>query len=98
VNDPFAAYAHSVQPRREAPPKLTGPIATRGEARRVYSKIVAELNGCEDRDTLDIYLMTIGEQIIQFEAELDFLWAGDGEDFPGLHGEIQQAKSRVSDA
>lgn len=95
MSDPFAAYGQSVT-KPTPPPKLTGPIPTRAAARVVYTEIVAELHGCEDTDTLDIYLMTIGEQLIQFERELDFLWAGDGADFAGLNGEIAAAKERVS--
>jgi hypothetical protein len=80
---------------RVAPPKLTGPIPTRGEARKVYGNIVAELNACADMDTLDIYLMTIGEELIQFRDELDWLWQGDGEDFYGLEREIDNARARL---
>lgn len=85
---------------KEAPPKrqpLTGPIRTRAEARTIYSQIVGELNACDDRDTLDIYLMTIGEELIQFERELDFLWGGDGADFIGLDAEIRKATARFGD-
>ena len=81
---------------RTAPARLTGKIATRAEARRVYAEIVAELNACEDKDTLDVYLMTIGEELIQFENELDFLWSGDGEDFLGLDNEIKRAHAKFA--
>lgn len=96
MTDAFADYGQSVT-KPMAPPKLTGPILTRAAARSIYAEIVAELHGCQDRDTLDIYLMTIGEELIQFERELEFLWSGDGEDFPGLYLEITAAKARVSD-
>lgn len=81
---------------RERPKPLTGKIKTRAEARAVYAQIVGELNACEDQDTLDIYLMTIGEELIQFENELDFLWRGDGADFVGLEQEIRRAHGRLA--
>lgn len=81
---------------RERPAPLTGPIKTRAEARQIYAKIVAELNGCEDQDTLEIYLMTIGEEMIQFRNELDYLWSGDGADFLGLDREVQKAFGRFA--
>lgn len=85
----------SVNEPRERPIPLTGPILTRAEARKVYSTIVMELNGCEDQDTLEIYLMTIGEELIQFQNELDYLWTGDGGDFLGLDREVQNAWARM---
>lgn len=87
-----------VEPRgpRQAPPKLTGPIRTRAEARIVYSNIVRELHACDDQDTLEIYLMTVGEELIQFQDELEFLWNGDDDDFPGLDKEIKAAWNRVA--
>jgi hypothetical protein len=95
VSDPFADYGIAVT-KPERAPALTGPIKTRAAARAEYAGIVAELHGCEDQDTLDLYLMTIGEQLLQFESEIDFLWSGDGADFLGLHREIEAAKFRVS--
>lgn len=89
---PFMS-AHEPQGR---PAPLTGPIKTRANARTVYAEIVAELRACEDKDTLEIYLMTVSEPLQQFEQELDFLWSGDGEDFAGLSGEIQKAWRRVT--
>ena len=94
-NDPFAVYGHdATKPQRPAP--LQGAIKTRAEARAVYSEIIAELHGCEDRDTLDIYLLTIGEELVQFQTELDFLWTGDGDDFLGLDREIKAACARLT--
>ena len=91
--DPFEAYAPPPEKGKRAP--LTGPIPTRAKAKTVYSQIVQELNACGDRDTLDIYLMTVGEELLQFERELEFLWEGDGDDFIGLQNEISQAKARL---
>jgi len=94
MNDPFLNYGiDQTKPQRPAP--LTGKIKLRADARKIYSEIVAELNACEDRDTLDAYLMTIGEEMLQFEQELSFFWEGDGEDFSGLQNEITRAKARV---
>lgn len=88
------AFMTAAKPERPAP--LTGAIKTRANARTVYSEIVAELRACDDRDTLEVYLLTVSEPIQQFEQELDFLWNGDGEDFIGLDGEIKKAWRRVS--
>lgn len=88
-------FMSSNQPR-ERPAPLTGPIKTRAAARTVYAEIVAELRACEDRETLECYLMTVSEPLQQFEKELDFLWEGDGDDFHGLQGEIRKAWRRVS--
>lgn len=93
--NPFAAYGVSVtKPDRPAP--LTGPMTTRAQARTIYQGIVAELASCADADTLDIYLMTVGEELIQFERELEFLWIGDGADFAGLNNEIAAARARLT--
>lgn len=81
---------------RSQPPKLTGPVKTRAEARKVYAQIISELTACEDEDTLNAYLMTIGEELIQFENELDYLWSGDGADFLGLSEEIRLASLRCA--
>ncbi len=80
----------------ERPAPLHGPIKRRADARVIYAEIVAELRACEDRDTLEIYLMTVSEPLQQFEEELPFLWEGDGFDFTGLQGEIRKAWQRVS--
>lgn len=86
----------SVTEKPSPPPKLTGPILTRAAARTMYGQIVAELQGCEDKDTLEVYLITIGEELLQFQNELDFLWSGDGEDFIGLDGEIKRAFAKFA--
>lgn len=92
-DNPFANYGDVTPPAqpREKPAPLTGPILTRAEARKVYGEIISEIRACDDKDTLEIYLMTVGEQLIQFENELQFLWEGDGEDFAGLDQEIKRA-------
>lgn len=96
-DNPFANYGDIVPPMppRGAPPKLTGPILTRAAARKVYGEIISELRACDDRETLEIYLMTVGEELLQFENELQFLWEGDGEDFAGLDQEIKRAFSSL---
>lgn len=83
-------------PKPERPAPLTGPIKRRADARIVYAEIVSELAACEDRTTLEIYLMTVSEPLQQFENELPFLWEGDGQDFTGLQGEIRKAWRRVT--
>ena len=82
------------KPARPAP--LQGPIKRRSDARQVYAEIVSELRSCVDKETLEIYLMTVNEPLIQFEEELPFLWEGDGDDFEGLQGEIRKAWRRVT--
>jgi hypothetical protein len=81
-------------PQATRAPKLTGKIATRAQARVIYGEIVAELNACEDASSLEAYLFTIGEELLQFENELEHLWTGDGEDFAGLNKEVQAAVAR----
>jgi len=83
-------------PGRTRPAPLTGPIKRRADARVIYDQIVSEMEACEDRDTLEIYLMTVGEELIQFERELEFFWNGDGEDFLGLNREIAKSYARFA--
>lgn len=81
----------------ERPAPLTGPIRTRGQARIVYGQIVSDLASCEDARALETYLLTIGEELIQFEGELTHFWLGDGEEpFLGLDQEIKRAWERLS--
>jgi hypothetical protein len=82
--------------RPERPAPLEGPIKKRADARKIYAEIVDELRACDDRETLEIYLMTVTEPLQQFEQELPFLWEGDGFDFLGLQGEIRKAWQRVT--
>lgn len=83
-------------PGRTRPTPLTGPIKRRADARVIYDQIVCEMEACEDRDTLEIYLMTVGEELIQFERELEFFWNGDGGDFLGLNREIAKSYARFA--
>lgn len=89
------AFMQAYEPR-ERPAPLTGPIKRRADARIVYARIVQEMGDITDRDTLEIYLLTIGEELIQFENELPFFWEGDGEDFAGLDKEIKKSWLRVN--
>lgn len=84
------------RPKPERPKPLEGPIKRRADARKIYGEIVEELRACGDKQTLEIYLMTVSEPLQQFEEELPFLWEGDGFDFEGLQGEIRKAWQRVT--
>lgn len=85
----YAKKATSIASRHPSP--LIGPTRTRCEAMLRYQEIVEEIRACEDADMLHAYLVSIRKDIAQFRAELDFLWLGDGADFLGIHGEINQA-------
>lgn len=80
---------------RERPAPLTGPIKRRNDARIKYGEIVTELEDISDVETLEIYLLTIGEELIQFENELPYFWNG-GDMFDGLDAEIKKAWRRVN--
>lgn len=86
----YASKARTIASRHPVP--LVGVTKTRRQAMVRYSEIVAEIRACEDEDTLTVYLATIRSDIKQFRAELDYLWKGDGEDFLGLSGEIEQQR------
>jgi hypothetical protein len=91
VNDnSFLVYGDNLH-RKE---KLTGPVASRKEARDVYSAIVSRMYGCETLAGLQEYLVSIEPTIRQFEQELDYFWNGDGEDFAGLSEEMIRALER----
>lgn len=95
--NPFTAYAgkaRTIASRHPSP--LIGPTRTRREAMIRYQEIVTDLHACGDEDTLACFLVSIRGDIAQFRAELDYLWRGDGEDFPGLNGEIEAARIRIS--
>ena len=83
-------------PKPERPAPLTGPIRTRAEARKIYAGIVDELQAIGDQTQLECYLMTIGEELIEYREQLPFFWEGDGEDFAGLDNEIKRAWARCS--
>jgi hypothetical protein len=80
----------------QRPAPLEGGIKRRADARRIYGEIVTEMSGIEDKDTLEIFLITVAEPLIQFEAELPFFWDGDGQDFIGLDQEIKRAWRRCT--
>lgn len=90
----YARKASTIAKRHPAP--LIGVTKTRREAMVVYSQIVAELAACGDQDQLDCYLASAQAQLVQFQAELPFLWKGDGEDFLGIEREIEATRDRVS--
>ena len=94
MSDVFAAYG--AKATSVAVPRLVGVIKTRSAARDRYTEIVAELEACEDSDTLSGFLCSIKPELAQFQAELDLFWEGDG-DFLGLAREIERAQARVDD-
>ena len=91
----FETYAKQANTIVSRPTPLVGVTKTRGAARVRYSEIVAELHACDDPDMLDAFLASIAADLAQFRAELPFLWEGDGEDFPGLQRNIENARSRL---
>lgn len=93
MSDPYEAYAKAAHSRVNQPQKLVGVIATRAAARTRYSEIVAELEACEDADQLEGFLGSVASELIQFRAELEFYWEGEG-DFLGLAQEIERARAR----
>jgi hypothetical protein len=95
--NPFEAYAKSAHSRISQPQALLGPIKLRADARSRYAEIVSELHGFTDPENLEIYLMGIEKELIQFQTELDFYWEGDGADMRGLAKEIEWARARVDD-
>jgi len=93
--DPFIAYASKANTiAKHHPVPLIGRIKTRRAAMIRYQEIVTEIIACDDEDMLTCYLVSIGGDIAQFRAELDFLWKGDGDDFPGLSGEIAAKRAQ----
>lgn len=95
--DPFAAYAETARKQVSQPAKLLGPIGTRADARLRYGQIVQAIQACEHSEDLEVYLLSITQEIKQFHAELERFWAGDGADFRGLEKEIEWARARVDD-
>lgn len=88
----FEAYskkATTIASRHPTP--LIGPIKTRREAMAVYPQLVAGMKDQPSPAALQAYLDTIEPQLLQFHAELDFFWIGDGADFRGLDREIEDA-------
>jgi hypothetical protein len=89
------AFMTAYPPKEKAAP-LSGPIKTRADARRVYGEIVAKLASITDKAALDTYLLTVGEELIEYREQLPNYWLGDGADFHGLGKEIQRAWNRVN--
>jgi hypothetical protein len=89
--NPFESYAKQANTIVSRPPRLIGAIKTRKEAMEAYTAMVAGLHACDSVPALQAYLNEIEPKTLQFHAELDFLWSGDGEDFKGLEREIADA-------
>ena len=97
--NPFENYSKRANMiARNHPTPLIGPIKTRRAALARYNEIAAELRSCRDRCVLQTYLTEITADLLQFHAELDFLWHGDGNDFLGLEREIESAFETVEAA
>lgn len=94
----FTVYAGKAKTIVEQPKPLVGKHKTRAEAKAAYAEIVVELRQFSSRVELEAYLGSISADILQFHAELDFLWEGDGEDFLGLEREIERAFETVEAA
>lgn len=94
--DPFAAYAKKAL--SPAPTKLIGVTKTRAEARAIYVELVGKLQAVRSLPALHNCLAENRMSILQIQAELEFLWFGDGADFPGLEREIEQAFETVEAA
>ena len=87
--NPFLDYSKKALTR--VPARLIGPTKTRREAIVKYHEIVGELQACRDVTVVQAVLGANAAHITQFHAELEFLWAGDGDDFLGLEREIENA-------
>jgi hypothetical protein len=92
----FEDYAKQAQSIMDRPTPLVGVIKRRGDARTRYTEIVAALNACLTPREIADYLGSISAEIIQFQAELEYYWEGDG-DFAGLSREIERAQVRVDE-
>lgn len=80
------------------PAKLLGGIRLRADARVRYSEIVARMDSCEGAEDLELYLESIKPELLQFHAELQYYWEGDGTlGFAGLQREIARSQVRVDD-
>ncbi len=82
--------------QRQAPPPLQGPIKTRAALKTACAAVVSDLHGCADADMLNDALREHKAVIDQTEAEHEFFWKGDGQDFNGLEREIELARVRVA--
>lgn len=93
MSDPFLAY--SKKALSPVPAKLIGVTKTRAEAKADYSRIVTDLRRCRTLEALRECLDKNHLVILQMQAELEFLWFGDGHDFTGLEREIEIAFETV---
>lgn len=93
--NPFETYGKRATSSSAAP--LLGPIKTRAASRERYVEIVGELAAREHIEDLEIYLLSIRPELLQFEGDLPQYWEGDGNDFPGLRKEIERARVRLDD-
>jgi hypothetical protein len=96
MTDVFEAYAKKAL--SPAPAKLIGITKTRAEARAVYVALVGELLACRTLNQLQDVLAARRLEILQIQAEMEFLWFGDGHDFLGLEREIETAFETVEAA
>lgn len=96
MTDPFIQYAKKAL--SSAPAKLIGITKTRAEARAVYTALVGELHAARSLRELEAVLQTRKLEILQIQAEMEFLWFGDGHDFLGLEREIEIAFETVEAA
>ena len=94
MSDVFADYG--ARATTTAVPRLVGVIKTRAAAKSRYVEIVAEMASAKSSAELDEYLESIAPELVQFRAEIDFFWNGDG-DFAGLQHEIEMAQCRLDD-
>lgn len=95
----FEAYSRRAGTiARHHPAPLIGPVKTRREAMQIYTELVTGLAGHASLAGLQAYLGNNESRFVQFHAELDFLWSGDGADFRGLEREIEDAFEAVEAA
>jgi len=85
------------QEKRKRVP-LQGPIKTVETLRKACGQFVDELKACVDSDSLEVFLATDDSKALtdQVQAEKELFWLGDGADFRGLKGEIEDARKRVA--
>ncbi len=90
----YSSYAEKLA----RPTPLTGPLATRAEARLAYGSIIAKMHACGTLRELQTYLAAEQPVLRQFEKELPFFWQGDGEDFLGLSDEMLMALDKFKNS
>lgn len=89
---------HPPEPEQRKRVPLQGPIKTVAELRNACGEFVRELHACGDSDGLEAFLATDDSKALtdQVQAEKELFWLGDGADFRGLKGEIEDARKRVA--